>query len=261
LDSIETSADFLSQLYSKIERKGTIERIKSWFFEPIKIKVPLEITALLLVGLLTFHLYYRSPELPRQSGFSAPPESLEIAPDKGVERAQGKRGKEVYERDQSKLKQRNEGAEPAVAEQKSLDAASEAKQDVVASAPRIATEEVVADDVSQYERKVQALLTEMGGRVLLQEGSAESALLLTVELPQSRRAEFVSSLRGAVAAGSKVAKSRPEAGGRLMGKAEEKDELSAADRAAKRETAPALESRLRKDENMVQFQLRILPKK
>ncbi len=261
LDPIETSADFLSQVYSKIEGKGTIERIKTWFFEPIKIKVPLEITALLLLGFLASHLYYRSPELPRESGFSAPSESLQIAPDKAVERGREKRGKEVYERDQSELKQRSEEREPAASKQKSLDAASEAKPDVIASAPRGAIEEVVADDVFQYRRKVQAVLAEMGGRVLLQEGSADSALLLTVELPQSRQAEFVSSLKEAVAAGAKVAKSRPEVMGRLKREAEEKDDLSVADRAAEGRAASAPEYPPRKDEPMVQLQVRILPKK
>jgi len=238
-----------------------VSRIRAWLFEPIKIKVPLEITALLLLGFLASHLYYRSAELPRQSGFSAPSESLQIAPDKAVERGREKRGKEVYERDQFELKQRSEEREPAAAKQKSLDAASEAKPGVIASAPRGAIEEVVADDVVLYGRKVQALLTGMGGRVLLQEGSADSALLLTVELPQSRQAEFVSSLKEAIAGGSKAAKLRPGAAGRLMEKAEDKDNLSATERAAEGRAASTPEYPPRKDEPMVQFQVRILPNK
>jgi len=261
LDPIETSADFLSQVHSKIERRDMVSRIRAWLFEPIKIKVPLEITALLLLGFLASHLYYRSAELPRQSGFSAPSESLQIAPDKAVERGREKRGKEVYERDQFELKQRSEEREPAAAKQKSLDAASEAKPGVIASAPRGAIEEVVADDVVLYGRKVQALLTGMGGRVLLQEGSADSALLLTVELPQSRQAEFVSSLKEAIAGGSKAAKLRPGAAGRLMEKAEDKDNLSATERAAEGRAASTPEYPPRKDEPMVQFQVRILPNK
>ncbi len=261
LDPIETSADFLSQVHSKIERRDVVSRIKTWFFKPIKIKVPLEITALLLLGFLASHLYYRSVELPKESGFSAPSESLQIAPDKAVQRGREKRGKEVYERDQSEPKQRSEKAESAASKQKSLDAASEAKSGVIALAPRGAIEEVVADDVVLYGRKVQALLTEMGGRVLLQEGSADSALLLTVELPQSRQAEFVSSLKEVVAGGSKAAKLRPGAASRLKKEAEDKDNLSATERAAEERAASAPEYPSRKDEPMVQFQVRILPKK
>lgn len=261
LDPIKTSADFLDQVHSKIQKRDRISQIRSWLLEPIKFKVPLEITLLTLLVIIASHLYYRSPELPKESGLSAPPEGLKIAPDKAVERGREKRDEEVYERDRSGPGQRSAEAESALSRRKSLDAASEGKQGVIASAPRGAIEEIVADDVVLYRRKVQGLLTEMGGRVLLQEGSTDSALLLTVELPQSRQAEFVSSLREAVAASSKAAKSSPQAVGRLKKEAEEKEDLSTADRAAAGRAALAPESSPRKDEPLVQFQVRILPKK
>lgn len=266
LDPIETSADFLSRVHRKMEKRDIFSRIWLWFFEPVKVKVPLEITALLALVFLASHLYYRSPELLKESGFSAPPRSSQIARDKAVEGGREKRGTEVNERDQSGLGQRSEEGEPAAPKQKSLDAASAAKPGVIASSPasspRGAIEEVVAGDVVVYGQKVQALLADIGGRVLLQEGSPGSALLLTVELPQSRQAEFLSLLRDGAAAGSKVTKLGPEAMGRLKKEAQEKDELTASDRGAeKKAAAPAPESSLRIDEPMVKFQLRILPKK
>ncbi|MFQ5903072.1 MAG: DUF2275 domain-containing protein, partial [Candidatus Binatia bacterium] len=78
LDEIETSPDFLSQVHRKIERGGRVKRLWAWLFKPIKIKVPLEITALFLVSITAFYLYYRSPELSRESGMPAPLESLRV---------------------------------------------------------------------------------------------------------------------------------------------------------------------------------------
>lgn len=236
LGEIETSPDFLDQVYRKIDKKEGLKRIWAWLFEPITIKVPLEITALLLLGVIASHLYFRSPDLPKEYGFSAPSDKSRIAQDKPAEKATGKK----------------DGGEET----------REAKKKVVASSPTPGIEEVIADDVPAYGQKVQALLAEMGGRVLLQEGSAGSALLMTVELPQSRQAEFLSLLRAGAAAGPKVAGLGPEAMGRLQKEAQERDELTTSDRAAERRAAaPAPESSLRIDEPMAKFQLRVLPKK
>lgn len=263
LDVIETSPDFLGQVHRKIDRQEANKRIWAWLFEPIKIKVPLEVTALLLLGFLASHLYYRSPDLPKDYGFSVPSDKSRIAQDTTAEKATGKKdGGEVgFRTEQFQSRSGIEG-EGAVSAPKSLEETREAKEKAVASSPPPGIEEVIADDVPAYGQKVQALLAEMGGRVLLQEGSPGSALLLTVELPQSRQAEFLSLLRAGAGAGSKVARLGSEAMGRLKKEAQERDELTASNRAAeKRAAAPVSESSLRIDEPMVKFQLRVLPKR
>lgn len=234
LDPVETSADFLSQVHRKLEQESRLSRIRGWLLEPIKIKVPLEITALVLVGILASHLYYRTPELARESRLSVPAKSPPAARDRATE--------------------------PAAAAEKSLDAVPEAKPQTMAAGSR-AAEEVVADDVASYEKKVQALLTQMGGRILRQEGAADSVLLLTVELPESRRAEFLSSLKEGMAAEVQTPKSKPQALQGLKKETEDKRDLPATGRIAESRAPSALEQSPRKDQPMVRLQLRILPKK
>lgn len=234
LDPVETSADFLSQVHRKLEQESRLSRIRGWLLEPIKIKVPLEITALVLVGILASHLYYRTPELARESRLSVPAKSPPAARDRATE--------------------------PAAAAEKSLDAVPEAKPQTMAAGSR-AAEEVVVDDVASYEKKVQALLTQMGGRILRQEGAADSVLLLTVELPESRRAEFLSSLKEGMAAEVQTPKSKPQALQGLKKETEDKRDLPATGRIAESRAPSALEQSPRKDQPMVRLQLRILPKK
>lgn len=234
LDPVETSADFLSQVHRKLEQESRLSRIRGWLLEPIKIKVSLEITALVLVGILASHLYYRTPELARESRLSVPAKSPPAARDRATE--------------------------PVAAAEKSLDAVPEAKPQTMAAGSR-AAEEVVADDVASYEKKVQALLTQMGGRILRQEGAADSVLLLTVELPESRRAEFLSSLKEGMAAEVQTPKSKPQALQGLKKETEDKRDLPATGRIAESRAPSALEQSPRKDQPMVRLQLRILPKK
>ncbi|MBI1993486.1 MAG: zf-HC2 domain-containing protein [Deltaproteobacteria bacterium] len=250
LDPVETSADFLSRVHRKLEKESRLSRIRGWLLEPIKLKVPLEITALVLVGILVSHLYYRSPELAKESRLSVPPESPQAAGDSTAERSREAGGREVHERDRAEPKRRSEAAEPAAAAEKSLDAVS-----------RAAAEEVVADDVASYEKKVQALLAQMGGRILGQEGAADSVLLLTVELPQSRQAEFLASLKEGRAAEVQAPKSKPQALQGLKKEAEDKRDPPATGRIAESRAPSALEQSPRKDQPMVRLQLRILPKK
>lgn len=260
LDPVETSADFLSQLHRKLEKKPLGSRIRGWLLEPIKVKVPLEITALLLLGILASHLYYRSPDLAKESRLSVPSESPEMARDKAAEKRREAGSREAYKGDRAEPARKSEAAGAAASGGKVLDAMSEAKREGMATAPQAAPEAVVADDVGSYGRRVESLLTRMGGRVLLQEGSADSALLLTVELPQSRQAEFLASLKEGMAAEIQAPKSKPQALHGLEKEAEDKN-LPAAGRAAESRAPSALEQSRRKDQPMVQFQLRILPKK
>jgi len=261
LEPVETSADFLSRVQRKLEKESPLNRIRGWLLEPIKIKVPLEITALLLLGILASHLYYRTPELAKESLLSVPPEGPQAARDKAVEKGREAGGGKVYERDRAEPKRRSEAAEAAARAEKSLDVVSEAKPETMAAGSRAAAEEVVADDVASYEKKVGALLAQMGGKILRQEGAADSALLLTVELPQSRQAEFLASLKEGMAAEIPAPKSKPQALQGLKKEAEDKRDLPAAGRIAESRAPSALEQSRRKDQPMVQLQLRILPKK
>src|SRR3990167_8957405 len=52
LDESETSADFLARVRRKIESGNRKKRVRAWLFEPVRIKVPLEASALLLVGII-----------------------------------------------------------------------------------------------------------------------------------------------------------------------------------------------------------------
>ena len=261
LDPVETSADFLSQVRRKLEKKALASRIRGWLLEPVKIKVPLEITALMLLGVLVSHLYYRSPELARESRLSLPPEGPRPTRDEAAEKGREAGGREAYKQDPAEPARRREAAGAAAPAEKSLDAVSEAKQETMVAGSRAAAEELVADDVGSYGRKVESLLTQMGGRILRQEGAADSALLLTVELPQSRQAEFLASLREGMAAEISAPKSKPQALHGLKKEAEDKRDLPATGRIAESRAPSALEQSRRKDQPVVQFQLRILPKK
>ena len=67
LGEIETSPDFLAQVNRKIDSGRNPSRFWGWFVEPMRIKLPLEAAALLLVSTLAFYLYHRSPELSEKS--------------------------------------------------------------------------------------------------------------------------------------------------------------------------------------------------
>ncbi len=83
LDEIETSPNFLVKLNAKLDRKkGIGGRIWDWFFEPFKLKVPLQVTALLLVSITAFYIYYRSPELSGEYGLPASLEGVQVTQDK-----------------------------------------------------------------------------------------------------------------------------------------------------------------------------------
>lgn len=261
LDPVETSADFLSRVHRKLEKESRLSRIRGWLWEPIKIKVPLEITALVLLGILASHLYYRTPELARESRLSVPAESPPAARDRAAEKGREAGGGKVYDRDRVEPEQSSEVAGAVAPAEKSLDAVAEAKPQTMAAGSRAAAEEVVADDVASYEKKVEALLAQMGGRILRQEGATDSVLLLTVELPQSRQAEFLAALKEGMAAEVQAPKSKPQALQGLKKEAEDKRDLPATGRIAESRAPSALEQSPRKDQPMVRLQLRILPKK
>lgn len=325
LDEIKTSPDFLSQVHRKIEKRGGLSRLWTWIFEPFRLKVPLEVTALLLVSVTALYLYYRSPELSTESDIPAPLEGIKVAREKPRNKALLKRGKieEGYRtadketkllaelkakpskrksslekvgkaRDKvagltgkkeavaikgnlqdAQVKPREESlgrsdkdfrryqmaeakrpeslkaelSEPMGAEKKSIEG-------MIASAFKPEIHEVTVGNVALYERRVEELLKEAGGSLLSQEGSSESGLLLTVELPQSRQAEFLASLKEEVSVGSKWEFQKEGAVGTTSGfekELQEKNVITAGDR--------MLQSPSRMVEPTVKLQLRILPKK
>lgn len=190
----------------------------------------------------------------------APLESLRVTQDKPREKALEKKALEKRDR-RRESKRMAEPRAPAKLEAqlsrpKPSEAAKEALEDRVASAPQPEIQEVLADDVALYEHRVKVLLEEVGGRLLAQEDFSGPGLLLTVELPRSRQAEFLAALKEEVRfrTKSKVAKGRRSRAG---GYVQEKDALSA----AARRLEPAQGSPPRMDEPMVTLRLRILPKK
>ena len=262
LDEIKTSPDFLSQVHRKIEKRGGLSRLWTWIFEPPKLKVPLEVTALLLVSITAFYLYYRSPELSREIGIPAPLESLKVPQDELREKAVVKKalGKKARRRENIRMAESKAPAklEAQLAKPRSLEAAKEGLADKAEIAPQPEIQEIVADDVALYERRVKVLLDEVGGKLLIEKGIPRSGLLLTVELPESRQAEFLAALKEEVSA--KFGSARLKEGTvRGYKQVQEKDALGT--ETPQMRLAPAVKSRLRADEPVVTLQLRILPKK
>ncbi|HEV8341620.1 MAG TPA: zf-HC2 domain-containing protein [Candidatus Binatia bacterium] len=92
LDAIEPSPDFLDQVQRKIDKQGKPWRVWAWLFEPIRIKVPLELTALIFLSITALHLYHRSPELTKEVRIPDRLESVGVARDKlGEENLEAKR--------------------------------------------------------------------------------------------------------------------------------------------------------------------------
>lgn len=91
LDRIQPSADFLDQVQRKIDEQTKPWRIWAWMFEPIRVKVPLEAAALILLSVGALHLYYRTPELSKEARIPRPLESLSITRDKPQEESVGKK--------------------------------------------------------------------------------------------------------------------------------------------------------------------------
>jgi hypothetical protein len=289
LGEVETSPDFLSQVQRKIDKQGKPWPIWTWLFEPIKIKVPLELTALILLSIGALHLYYRSPELSREPGVLAPPEPFEVARHKPGKESSAEGGRQTT-RDarpaaksdpqpsmpkSSELSKEASKGEVAdfskkdKAEEKSLDAQGKSQEDEQTAKKQVMTppttplkeardeiatarlsevHEISTDDVSVLEAKIKALLEKTEGKLLTQEGASGSELLLTVELPQHRREEFLAALKEA------------DSGTKLSGFEKRAKRSQFSGSAAGTATAPAGTSSPRTDEPTVRLQLRILPK-
>jgi Putative zinc-finger len=296
LGEVETSPDFLSQVQRKIDKQGKLWPIWAWLFEPIKIKVPLELTALILLSIGALHLYYRSPELSREPGVLAPPEPFEVARQKpGKESSAGgrqttrdarptaksdpqpsmpKSSELSKEASQGKVADfsRKDKAEGKTGDSqgKSQEGEQTAKKQVmtppaeaskearveIAAARLSEVHEISTDDVDLLEAKIKALLEKTGGKLLTQEAPSGSELLLTVELPQHRQAEFLAALKEAGSESKLSAFEKGAPSGNKNQAQQKRSQFSGSAAGA----APAETSSLRTDEPTVRLQLRILPK-
>ena len=244
LGEIETSPDFIVQVNRKIDGERYPGRLWSWFVEPMRIKLPLEAAALLLVSTFAFYLYHRSPELSQDSvalGGKAvevteeqgrakelaarveapaakPPAAPEVAAEKEMRLReadvvaalkQESRGTEDAPAGEGEAKQTGRygvqagkppaGAAPAtaasgatvarLAESKSAAGATATRVELARAVSPPPALEVITEDMALSERQVKSLVAELGGKVL-SERASEDGLLLALELPVSRQAEF-----------------------------------------------------------------------
>jgi len=245
LDEIETSTDFLARVRRKIESGNRKKRVWAWLFEPVRIKVPLEASALLLVGVIGFLLYRETPRLTGESSIKAPMHSIEVAQEKPKTKPDPS----------SSLEQLRGGSlaslppvkvEGKISQPSLSEPSRKLREETVVMARRPEVFEIFVEDGALFERKVNILLERVSGKLLAQERSSGPEFLLTLEVPQSRRAEFLTALKQ---------EEKSEAGAIGMG------QLAANEKVRQGKAASAPESSLRRDEPMVRLHIRVLPKK
>ena len=288
LGCIEPSADFLTRLNEKLERGGGIDWFWAWLFKPIKVKVPLEICALTILALLALHLAYRSEDLPRESRLILPERQpsfedkseKKVLPETGTVPARPQKetvgtttkSREGYGRAEPEAKAAVEAElsrpKAKAVEGERHDRAALAPQAPVVSSPQPAVIELAVKDVPRFAERMKAILERRGGSVLAEESAEGSDLRLTIELPQSRQAEFLAALREEADAEAREAP-RP-ALEQEREKAPARKELSESlsklrqvtEIARSKKAAPAIEEEGRKTtEFTVRLQLHIRPKK
>lgn len=244
LDDIETAPDFLSQVERKIAKGERIRRVWDWLFVPIKLKVPLEITALVVLSIIAFQIS-KSPERSRESDLERDLEDSKTAAQSRPAETRKKvtPAQESYRTAQPKTPS---ATRDSLAELVPAEAPRQAASQFKSEVTEAQAHEIFAPDLQVYRQKVEALLAELGGKIVREE-VAESSVSLTVELPQSRKEALLSQMRADVGA---------KARGELAGKGE----VSAAGRLEKK-AADKAEAARPEDDPMVTLQLRILPKK
>jgi len=331
LGPIETSTNFLGKVHEKIERGAKPRRIWAWLFEPLKIKVPLEIAGLLLVSTMTLYFYFKSPELSRESGVPVALEGFKVARDEPKKKAPANRGKneESYRTVESETKPKvladlkakaskrksslgnvertgdevvasPRGREATTTNKRLQDAQVKPREQsperggkdferyemagarrpeklrdelskpmgtekivsegTVSSAPKPEIHEVVVDNVADYEKKVQALLAKVDGRLLVRGDTFEPGLLLTVEFPQSRQGEFIAALKDETQSEATMGQLKRGFARDFKEDIQEKDAIRVG-KPSEIASEPSPSSQLRADEPRVTLQIRILPKK
>ena len=234
LGEIETPPDFIVQVNRKIDGERNPGGVWRRLFEPMKIKLPLEAAALLLVSTLAFYLYHESPEMSQDSlaligktvevpeeqkrekepapSSEAPAATPPAAPEVVAEKEMRSRKIEVA----ALLKQESRETEVAPADVGSAKQGARFGIDAMKASPRAAAApatlrkgmsaevaqgtsspqvlEVVTQDVGGSQRQIKSLVEEFGGKVA-SERTLEDGLVIALELPQSRQAEFQSAVK------------------------------------------------------------------
>ncbi|MBI2360436.1 MAG: zf-HC2 domain-containing protein [Deltaproteobacteria bacterium] len=246
LDEIEPSADFLRGINSKIVAREWSIRIWAWLFEPIKIKVSLEVTALIILGFLGFHLT-TTPELSPPKKLPATSREPERRADSGRRDASGRasRTEESYRAAGPKT---SPPAKEERADASPLAPAEQPASELRSQAPEPPVREIVTEDVRFYQERAKAFLVEMGGVVVHEQDLPGDGLLLTVEMPQSLQAEYLARLSAEAETASRKPIARDGA-------------LSAAGKVEKKAVDEIQGARAPKDEPRATLQLRILRKK
>lgn len=278
LDRVETSADFLAQVHRKIEGAAWRKRLWGRLFEPPVIKVPLHITALTLLAIFAFQMFYRSPELSPERGTSILPESQRLPQDLLQEKVLPKAGTaqerrrenalETGKRDEESYRLVEPQAPTNVEAELSRGGTSEASkkpEEALASTPQPAVIELTAMDVSRYAERIKVLLEGRGGRILGLESSPGSDLFMTVELPQSRQAEFLAAARkeADVEAGEAPRPVIEQAREKALARKDLAESLRKlrAELSRSEKAAPLMDEERKGAESTVRLQLHILPKK
>jgi hypothetical protein len=229
LDEIEPAPDFLAQVNGKIDGGSIAGRLRRWVFEPAGIKLPLEAAALFAVTTLALYVYHRSPQpvedrllLSRNSsesvgsalseyGLKRPVPSGEpsvgagkapSASSKGEIREAAKQGAAAPggaapDTDRAARRETPPPKQEAT-EASNLSAQSEPFRRANSPAELV---EVQAEDVSAFETRLNALLPNLGGKITGRHVS-EDGLVLAIELPRSREAQFHSAVKKEISAGS-----------------------------------------------------------
>lgn len=251
-------------------------------FEPTGIKLPLEAAALLAVTTLALYVYHRSPQpfedrllLSRNSSESVGSALSEYALKRTVPNGEPSVAGKAPSASKSEIREAAKqvaaapgGAAPEMvraarretpppkqetAEASNLSALSESFRWAVSPAEVV---EVQAEDVGAFETRLNALLPNLGGKITGRHVS-EDGLVLAIELPRSRAADFHSALKedtGARSSLEALAKSKPA---KLQDEPSSRVVLPAAPRVMSQEKMPVAEQ----DNPIVRIELRLQAKK
>jgi hypothetical protein len=294
LEEIEPARDFLAQVNRKIDKGLSARHWWRFVFEPKWIKLPLEAAALLTVVTLALYVYQRTPErfedrlmLSQNNSESREQRFSELLANRGAPSSAAKSSDASKPAPAPKpetvetAKQTETGSHssdtiaslsaPSRAGGAAAGSADtqpqhqETTQVAGAIAPYKAPTgttapakivEVAADDIGAFENRLGAILPDFGAKVAGRHPS-DDGLVLAIELPQSREAEFQSALRRESAARSAPAAFDKRQSAKLREETSPKITLPAAPRFMSPEKIPVAEA----DGPKVTIELRLREKK
>jgi hypothetical protein len=227
LDEIEPAPDFLAQVNGKIDDGSIASRLRRWVFEPAGIKLPLEAAALFAVTTLALYVYHRSPQpfedrllLSRNSSESVGSALSEYALKRSVPSVEPSVAGKAPSASKSEISEAakqgaaaSRGSAPETdratrretpppkqetAEASNLSALPESFRRANSPAEVV---EVQVEDVGVFETRLNELLPNLGGKITGRHVS-EDGLVLAIELPRSREAQFHSAVKKEISAGS-----------------------------------------------------------